>query len=40
MVRKDALIDAKSEDENVQGMRRFSEALAAETRVSARSCRR
>jgi predicted O-methyltransferase YrrM len=35
VVRQGALIDAKSEDENVQGMRRFSETLAAEARVSA-----
>jgi predicted O-methyltransferase YrrM len=35
VVRQGALIDANSEDENVQGMRRFSEALAAEKRVSA-----
>jgi len=35
VVRQGGLIEARSEDENVQGMRRFSEALAAETRVSA-----
>ena len=35
VVRQGGLIEARSEDENVQGMRRFSEALAAETRLSA-----
>jgi predicted O-methyltransferase YrrM len=35
VVRQGALADANSQDENVQGMRRFSEALAAEACVSA-----
>jgi len=35
VVRKGALIDANSQDQDVQGMRRFTESLAAETRVSA-----
>ena len=35
VVRQGALADANSQDENVQGMRRFSQALAAEARVSA-----
>ncbi len=35
VVRQGALADANSQDENVQGMRRFSQALAAEDRVSA-----
>jgi predicted O-methyltransferase YrrM len=35
VVRKGAVVDAASEDPNVQGVRRFHEALAAEPRVSA-----
>ncbi|HUA67082.1 MAG TPA: O-methyltransferase [Candidatus Saccharimonadales bacterium] len=35
VVRKGAVIDAMSDDQNVQGMRRFFDALAAEKRVSA-----
>lgn len=35
VVRQGSLVDAHSQDENVQGMRRFSKALAAEKRVSA-----
>jgi predicted O-methyltransferase YrrM len=35
VVRKGAVVDADSPDANVQGVRRFNEVLAAETRVSA-----
>jgi predicted O-methyltransferase YrrM len=35
VVRKGAVIDADSSDQNVQGVRRFNEILAAETRLSA-----
>jgi predicted O-methyltransferase YrrM len=35
VVRKGAVIDAASSDENVRGVRRFNERLAKETRVSA-----
>jgi len=35
VVRKGAVVDAASDDPNVQGMRRFNEVLAAEPRVSA-----
>jgi predicted O-methyltransferase YrrM len=35
VVRKGAVIDADSTDQNVQGVRRFNELLAKETRVSA-----
>jgi predicted O-methyltransferase YrrM len=35
VVRAGAVVDATSEDENVQGIRRFNEALACEARVSA-----
>ena len=35
VVRKGAVIDAKSDDPNVQGVRRFNELVAAEPRVSA-----
>jgi predicted O-methyltransferase YrrM len=35
VVRKGAVVDAASEDENVQGIRRFMQALAAERRVNA-----
>ncbi|BAY21433.1 O-methyltransferase family protein [Calothrix sp. NIES-2100] len=35
VVRNGAVIDAASDDSNVQGIRRFNELLAAETRVSA-----
>lgn len=35
VVRKGAVIDANSEDENVQGIRRFNAALSLEPRVSA-----
>jgi predicted O-methyltransferase YrrM len=35
VVRKGAVIDARSDDANVQGVRRFNELLAAEHRVSA-----
>ena len=35
VVRKGAVVDAASEDPSVQGVRRFNEMLAAETRVSA-----
>ena len=34
-IRKGAVVDAASEDPNVQGVRRFNEVLAAEARVSA-----
>jgi predicted O-methyltransferase YrrM len=34
VVRKGAVVDAKSEDENIQGIRRFNESVRAETRVS------
>jgi predicted O-methyltransferase YrrM len=34
-VRKGAVIEADSSDQNVQGVRRFNEILAAETRLSA-----
>jgi predicted O-methyltransferase YrrM len=33
-VRKGAVTDAGSDDENVQGIRRFNDALAAEKRVT------
>ena len=35
VVRKGAVIDANSEDENVQGIRRFNAALSLEPRVNA-----
>src|SRR5688572_7420213 len=35
VVRKGAVVDAKSTDANVQGVRRFNEALAADRRVTA-----
>ncbi|MGH7594487.1 MAG: O-methyltransferase [Gemmatimonadales bacterium] len=35
VIRKGAVIDATSSDENVQGVRRFNEMLAVESRVSA-----
>ena len=35
VVREGQVVDAASADQNVQGVRRFNEALAAEPRVSA-----
>jgi predicted O-methyltransferase YrrM len=35
VIRKGAVVDAASTDASVQGVRRFNEMLAAETRVSA-----
>jgi predicted O-methyltransferase YrrM len=35
VVRNGGIIDADSSDQNIQGVRRFNELLAAETRVTA-----